>query len=47
MGLPQTRLTKVEAQIPNLDRTVVGVNAEARGRCLKCWASWPPRPWRA
>ena len=31
MGLPQTRLTKVEAQIPNLDRTVVGVNAEARG----------------
>lgn len=21
--------------------------AEARGRCLRCWASWPPRPWRA
>lgn len=31
MGLPQTRLTKVEAQIPHLDRTVVAVNAEARG----------------
>ncbi len=31
MGLPQTRLTKVEAQIPNLAHTVVGVNAQARG----------------
>lgn len=31
MGLPQTRLIKVEAQIPNLAHTVVGVNAEARG----------------
>ncbi|BEU98494.1 TIGR02099 family protein [Acidovorax sp. DW039] len=31
MGLPQTRLTKVEAQIPNLAHTVVGVHAEARG----------------
>eukprot|EP01034_Spumella_vulgaris_P040734 gene40733-50396_t len=31
MGLPQTRLIKVEAQIPNLAHTVVGVNAQARG----------------
>ena len=31
MGLPQTRLTKVEAQIPDLSHTVVAVNADARG----------------